>query len=539
MPPDPSGQVGLYGPTQVICLGDQRDPPPVDPWMVDRIVVDWFRAIPAALGEGRASRVVLGRLGGFLFIGAGIVVALTAPLVDHGAVPVLVAAGVVAAGIGAIALVLPWDEWRDEALLSQTVIGLVLIAGTARASGALDHYLPMFVVVFVFVGLTQPSRMLLWVVPGAVLAFLIGAGGLADGRTSVNFLVTLVVALTVGLILSFFVSRSAATADSMERLLLVSRALIRSRTVVETVTLLESSTNAILGADLVFTFLADPATPSRFETVLPTAVGLPERLVLDLSVEHSATESVLELDEPIFAPDARNDPRLSRRLVELLSCESVLLVPVGSGTSRLGVLAFCWRTPIRTLSPWASRSVALISGEAGIMISRLRTGEQVETDAATDPLTGLLNRRSMENEVRTLLQHGESLAVVIADLDHFKVLNDTFGHDAGDRALRLFARVLRRTVRESDLVCRYGGEEFIVVCPSADKHTARFLFDRVRLELEAALSDGRNPSFTVSAGVADSGDAADFTDMISLADVALMQAKADGRNRTIEVASVA
>ena len=524
MPPDPSGQVGLYGPTQVICLGDQRDPPPVDPWMVDRIVVDWFRAIPAALGEGRASRVVLGRLGGFLFIGAGIVVALTAPLVDHGAVPVLVAAGVVAIGIGLVALALPWDQWPDEALLSQTVIGLVLIAGTARASGALDHYLPMFVVIFVFVGLTQPSRMLLWVVPGAVLAFLIGAGGLADGRTSVNFLVTLVVALTVGLILSFFVSRSAATADGMERLLLVSRALIRSRTVVETVTLLESSTNAILGADLVFTFLADPARPSRFETVLPTAVGLPERLVLDLSVEHSATESVLELDEPIFAPDARNDPRLSRRLVELLSCESVLLVPVGSGTSRLGVLAFCWRTPIRTLSPWASRSVALISGEAGIMISRLRTGEQVETDAATDPLTGLLNRRAIELRMASLVP-GDSM--VLLDVDRFKEINDSMGHAAGDLLLESFAACLTASCRHDDWCGRLGGDEFLVVLRGGGHGGTR----SVLADLQQAWLATR-PAVTFSAGAAVIRAGEDSRQVMARADEALYLAKASGRNRS-------
>jgi len=134
--------------------------------------------------------------------------------------------------------------------------------------------------------------------------------------------------------------------------------------------------------------------------------------------------------------------------------------------------------------------------------------------------------------VRLLVQQGERLAVVIADLDHFKVLNDTHGHDAGDRALRMFARVLRRSVREADLVCRYGGEEFIVVCPGSDKESASLVFDRVRMELEATLGDGRTPSFTVSAGVADSGDADDFADMVSLADVALMQAKDDGRNRT-------
>ena len=214
---------------------------------------------------------------------------------------------------------------------------------------------------------------------------------------------------------------------------------------------------------------------------------------------------------------------------------AALCVPVSVAGSTVGVLHVV-RPAAEQFESREITGLTSVAKTTGSRIGMITAMTQSQLQASTDPLTGLLNRRSMENEVRTLIQEGEPLAVIIADLDHFKNLNDTFGHDAGDRALRLFARVLRRTVRDADLVCRYGGEEFIVVCPSADKQVAGFIFDRVRLELEAALSDGRNPAFTVSAGVADSQDTADFTDMISLADAALMQAKAGGRNRTVAVA---
>jgi diguanylate cyclase (GGDEF)-like protein len=221
-------------------------------------------------------------------------------------------------------------------------------------------------------------------------------------------------------------------------------------------------------------------------------------------------------------------PQLRGRGADALSA---LCVPVSVAGSSVGVLHL-----VRTAdAPFPDREIAGLTTVAkmtGSRIGLVTAMAQSQLQASTDPLTGLLNRRSLENEVRILLQQGDPIAVVLADLDHFKVLNDTHGHDAGDRALRTFARVLRHAVRDGDFVCRYGGEEFIVVCPGSDKHSAALVFDRVRLELEATLGDGRTPPYTVSAGIADSTDADEFTDMITLADVALLQAKADGRNRS-------
>lgn len=170
---------------------------------------------------------------------------------------------------------------------------------------------------------------------------------------------------------------------------------------------------------------------------------------------------------------------------------------------------------------------------AGQRVGMLRATEQSLLQASTDPLTGLANRRSLENSVRALHQDRIPYAVAMCDLDFFKTINDTYGHETGDRALRVFARTLRNSVRPRDLVSRHGGEEFVVVLPNADREFAATVLDRVRMELAIALSDGRTPPFTVSAGIADTGEADDLQGLLTIADERLMAAKKAGRNRVL------
>jgi diguanylate cyclase (GGDEF)-like protein len=170
---------------------------------------------------------------------------------------------------------------------------------------------------------------------------------------------------------------------------------------------------------------------------------------------------------------------------------------------------------------------------AGERVTVLRAFERSETQASTDPLTGLLNRRSLENQVRDLRQDGTALAVAYGDLDHFKVLNDTHGHEAGDQALRLFSQVVRDSIRPNDIAARYGGEEFVIVLPDCDTTAATIVLERVREHLVLALRTGRVPAFTVSFGLASSTAAETFDDTVAQADHALLAAKTAGRNRVV------
>jgi len=163
----------------------------------------------------------------------------------------------------------------------------------------------------------------------------------------------------------------------------------------------------------------------------------------------------------------------------------------------------------------------------------IRAFETSETQAHTDPLTGLLNRRSLENRVRDLHREGVPYALAYGDLDHFKVLNDTHGHEAGDQALRAFARVLRDAVRPNDIVARYGGEEFVIVLPDCSIDVAVGVLERVRERLALALGAGHVPPFTVTFGVASTDYTTNFENLVAVADRALLDAKAAGRNRVI------
>ena len=177
--------------------------------------------------------------------------------------------------------------------------------------------------------------------------------------------------------------------------------------------------------------------------------------------------------------------------------------------------------------------IELIARKVGERVGMLRAFLRSETQAHTDPLTGLMNRRSLEEKVRGLTEDGTTYVAAYGDLDHFKQLNDVHGHDAGDQALRLFARVLRDTVRPNDLTARYGGEEFVVVLPDCQIADAYAVINRLREALADAQSGASVPPFTVSFGITAARPENTFSQTLEIADAALLKAKATGRDRIV------
>jgi len=174
-----------------------------------------------------------------------------------------------------------------------------------------------------------------------------------------------------------------------------------------------------------------------------------------------------------------------------------------------------------------------------VMREKDEARRELEALAATDMLTGLNNRRNFmhlaEAEFGRAQRYGRPIAVALADLDHFKRINDEHGHAAGDLALRAFADLVRGTLRHADTAGRYGGEEFAFVFPETTPEEAAVLSNRLRVRLDAlviALPDGKSLRMTLSIGLADAS-VLSLEEALSLADRALYDAKSSGRNAVV------
>lgn len=200
-----------------------------------------------------------------------------------------------------------------------------------------------------------------------------------------------------------------------------------------------------------------------------------------------------------------------------------------------------------TLVPVGAAGVMLFSFALAFLVmamSKERLGLEHKRDALIDPLTGAANRRAFfdrgERVLRRLLADDGDAAVLMLDIDQFKRINDTFGHQAGDRVLCAFCDTANRVLRPTDLLGRTGGEEFACLLPGATLSEAFAVAERIRIEFEACRLDlgAVRPTSTVSVGVATTTDAGgSLTALMAAADRALYRAKANGRNRVETIGS--
>lgn len=182
--------------------------------------------------------------------------------------------------------------------------------------------------------------------------------------------------------------------------------------------------------------------------------------------------------------------------------------------------------------------------ESAPVLETKRLMESLRDSTLRDPMTGLNNRRFLEEYVETLVasvqRKGAHAAILMLDLDYFKMVNDTHGHDAGDAVIKALSNVLKQAVRASDLVIRYGGEEFLIVLLDSSAEQACQIGEKIRAAVQALKIQVGSVVLqkTISIGIADfPGDSATFWQAVKFADIALYQAKEQGRNRVIRFTS--
>jgi diguanylate cyclase (GGDEF)-like protein/PAS domain S-box-containing protein len=262
-------------------------------------------------------------------------------------------------------------------------------------------------------------------------------------------------------------------------------------------------------------------TATRPESTAPYRIG-------PGASEHGA-RIVIETGRPLFVADARDSPHCDRRIIDVIGAASVLFFPIADAAGARGALAISWPEARTAIPEGDIMLIGVLAGEAALAMQRADLLGRLDELTRTDELTGLPNRRAWDelltHELAVAERHDKTLSVAMLDLDFFKAYNDKHGHLAGDRLLRAAAAIWQTTLRATDVLARWGGEEFALLLPGCDANGAAALIERLR----GSLPDG----VTFSAGVVSSDGTDAPRTLIDAADQALYQAKAGGRDRVV------
>ncbi len=478
-------------------------------------------------------RQTAGRLAAVLFLLAGITMLSTVSFlpddVDLAAVWATAATTLVTS---LVLLLLPWTRFPRWTTVLPHVWGQVLIGGALGAwAGATSHYLLFWALAALYAGLTQPPRSSLYLAPVTFGSALVALAGREPSSSAVDLVGAALLSVVVGEVLSVSTARSETASSSTQALLQAVTALHEAGTETSAADLVAELAHTLLLPDAAIVMVATaPGSTlyaNRGQRGLEAPLG---SLVVDVSAR-SGIGLALQEGRAIFVEDAMMSPLLARSVVARMGFASALFIPVPGEGGYLGCVVVGWDERQTALDQFGQQVVSLLSHQAGALLERLRSVGRLEVQASTDALTGLANRRVFLEALDRLRPGG---AVVFLDLDHFKRLNDTAGHAAGDDVLVAFGKALRSCVREGDCAARYGGEEFALVLPSA----ASVDMTAAAQVVVQRLMDRWDGPVTFSVGIAThrQGDAPSTT--LARADAAVYEAKANGRDQVVLAGAV-
>ncbi|MEI6308483.1 MAG: sensor domain-containing diguanylate cyclase [bacterium] len=263
-----------------------------------------------------------------------------------------------------------------------------------------------------------------------------------------------------------------------------------------------------------------------------------QKVVGEILAPTALLSEIMQVSRPILIVDASHDAMASEWGIHA-ETETWMAVPMSAHGRNIGCLTLESRERA-AFDESAIRLVQALANEAVIALENARLFREVQKLSTIDPLTGLYNRRhfnaSAQLEFQRTLRCDLPLSVIMMDIDHFKRVNDTYGHAAGDRVLVLVAAACMQRLRSMDLHARYGGEEFCFLLPETTPEGAVSLAERLRSAIAALHFDSDKGSFTLTAsfGVAECLASEDSVDhLLERSDQALYEAKRGGRNRVI------
>lgn len=505
----------------------------------------------ASLGRGRTdlmnrTRYLIGIL--FSLAAAVSVLASFLPGPDaHVNLPLLLAAAVLALAMSAWYLTAPFARYHAKPRMWLSLAASLVVAVAVYATGGAHSYLqPMFLMVVVYAAAFTGPRQILGV---AAVVAMAAALPLIYGYDP-WYVRSWLVQATVYFAAAFFSSTvvSIVVREQRERTQLVELALEEASRISlsldlsKTLEVIVAQLKAVTGADSCVVYLVDPAGGVLVPKVISLDASYPRSDAEAIAAGHAVRGQglvgwVWEHQEPLLLGDAERDPRAVHVPGTAVEDASYLLVPLVVEDRVLGVIRLS-RQGLYQFHNQDLRLATIFANQSAVAIENARLYEEAERLSITDGLTGLYNARYLEarlaEEVARSQRYGHSLALLMMDLDTLKAVNDRFGHLEGNRLLRIFASILTDTVRRSDLVIRYAGDEFVVVMPETELEDARIVAERICQTLASTpfIAGRDRVNVTVSIGVsAGRGRDVEGEPLIRRADAALYLAKRSGKNQ--------
>ena len=486
------------------------------------------------------SPLLVGRVGGLLMIGSGLLTtgyAFLSPPMDRAIVLAISGASV---AIGAFCRFAPWDRWRRSATLWALPVAFALIA-TGNYYGTQQPWTfgVFFIVAFTWVGIGHAQWTSARFAPLAAIAYVTPILLRGEGwAAAASVTLTIPVGVLVGESLSWIGGRAARSQERAEILARTATALGSHLSEPLLLQTMVDTARQALGSEHTVLYQLDPDA----RTVRAVfSSGVDERTLERLGSlvgrsydGHEVVEFLIASRRPLVVPDVARSTLVEPQYVDTLQVRSAVAIPIVVRDELLGVLTCGETTRLRSYNADDISLATALAAQASVALQNALLYERTAEAARRDPMTNLGNRRAFherfEEEFERARRHDRALSLILIDPDEFKVVNDTWGHQSGDRVLAQLASLFERSIRSEDAAFRIGGDEFAVILPETSPVGASVFAERIRRTIERAHpAVGNKHRLTASIGVASypiHGGSPD--EVFSRADTALYEVKGAG-----------